>query len=73
MCDVTKLTCDAIITPFLCRRECVVTTMGVTATMDTTAATATMGATVTMAGGDAVAMVMAAIDTTAANQQQQGQ
>ena len=42
--------------------------MGVTATMATTAATATMGATVTMAGGDAVAMVMAAIDTTAANQ-----
>ena len=72
MCDVTKLTCDAI-TPFLCRRECVGTTMGVTATMDTTAATATMVATVTMAGGDAVAMVMAAIDTTAANQQQQRQ
>ena len=47
--------------------------MGVTATMDTTAATATMGATVTMAGGDAVAMDMAAIDTTAANQQQQRQ
>ena len=47
--------------------------MGVTVTMDTTAATATMVATVTMAGGDAVAMVMAAIDTTAVNQQQQRQ
>ena len=70
MCDVTKLTCDAI-TPFLCRRECVGTTMGVTVTMDTTAATATMVATVTMAGGDAVAMVvMAATDTTAARHQQ---